>query len=31
MNDAIANRRVPSRAEVQRLVDFCLAGIDGAR
>ena len=31
MNDAIAHRRVPSRAEVQRLVDFCLAGIDGAR
>ncbi len=27
MNDAIARRRVPSRAEVQRLVEFCLAGI----
>jgi AcrR family transcriptional regulator len=31
MNDAIARRRVPSRAEVQRLVEFCLAGITGAR
>jgi AcrR family transcriptional regulator len=31
MNDAIAHRRVPSRAEVQRLVDFCLAGINGVR
>ena len=31
MNDAIAHRRVPPRAEVQRLVDFCLAGINGAR
>jgi len=31
MNDAIAHRRVPSRVEVQRLVDFCLAGINGAR
>ncbi len=30
MNDAIAHRRVPSRAEVQRLVSFCLAGITGA-
>jgi len=29
MNDAIAHRRVPARAEVQRLVDFCLAGING--
>ena len=29
MNDAIAHRRVPSRTEVQRLVDFCLAGING--
>jgi len=29
MNDAIAHRRVPSRAEVQRLVEFCLAGIKG--
>jgi AcrR family transcriptional regulator len=31
MNDAIASRRVPSRAEVQRLVEFCLAGITGVR
>jgi AcrR family transcriptional regulator len=31
MNDAIAHRRIPSRAEVQRLVDFCLAGINGMR
>ena len=31
MNDAIAHRRVPPRAEVQRLVDFCLAGITGKR
>jgi len=31
MNDAIARRRVPSRAEVQRLVEFCLAGINGER
>jgi AcrR family transcriptional regulator len=31
MNDAIADRRVPPRAEVQRLVDFCLAGISGVR
>jgi len=31
MNDAIARRRVPSRAEVQRLVEFCLAGIMGMR
>ena len=31
MNDAIARRRVPSRAEVQRLVEFCLAGITGVR
>src|SRR5204862_6967943 len=29
MNDAIAHRRVPSRTEVQRLVDFCIAGING--
>jgi AcrR family transcriptional regulator len=29
MNDAIAHRRVPSRAEIQRLVEFCLAGIKG--
>ncbi len=29
MNDAIAHRRVPSRAEIQRVVDFCLAGITG--
>ena len=31
MNDAIAHRRVPTRAETQRLVEFCLAGITGAR
>jgi AcrR family transcriptional regulator len=31
MNDAIAHRRVPSRDEVQRLVGFCLAGINGMR
>ena len=31
LNDAIAHRRVPPRAEVQRLVDFCLAGITGER
>ena len=31
MNDAIAHRRIPSRAEVQRLVEFCLAGISGKR
>ena len=31
MNDAIARRRIPSRAEVQRLVEFCLAGITGVR
>jgi AcrR family transcriptional regulator len=31
MNDAIARRRIPSRAEVQRLVEFCLAGISGVR
>ena len=31
MNDAIAHRRVPPRAEVQRLVDFCLAAITGVR
>jgi AcrR family transcriptional regulator len=31
MNDAIAHRRIPPRAEVQRLVDFCLAGISGTR
>ena len=30
MNDAIAHRRVPSRAETQRLVAFCLAGITGS-
>jgi AcrR family transcriptional regulator len=29
MNDAIALRRVPSRGEVQHLVDFCLGGITG--
>ena len=29
MNDAIALRRVPTRAEIQHLVDFCLAGITG--
>ena len=29
MNDAIAHRRVPTRAEVQHLVEFCLAGITG--
>jgi len=29
MNDAIALRRVPTRAETQHLVDFCLAGITG--
>jgi AcrR family transcriptional regulator len=29
MNDAIAHRRVPSRTEVQRLIEFCLAGIMG--
>ena len=29
MNDAIALGRVPSRAEVQHLVDFCLGGITG--
>jgi AcrR family transcriptional regulator len=29
MNDAIALRRVPTRAEVQHLVDFCLSGITG--
>ena len=31
MNHAITNRRIPSKAEIQRLVDFCLAGITGAR
>jgi AcrR family transcriptional regulator len=31
MNDAIAHRRIPTRGEVQRLVDFCLAGINGMR
>jgi hypothetical protein len=31
MNDAIAHRRVPTRAETQRLVEFCLAGITGVR
>ena len=31
MNDAIAHRRIPTRGEVQRLVDFCLAGISGKR
>jgi AcrR family transcriptional regulator len=31
MNDAIAHRRVPSRAEVEHLVEFCLAGIMGTR
>jgi AcrR family transcriptional regulator len=31
MNDAIAHRRIPARSEVQRLVDFCLAGINGVR
>jgi len=31
MNDAIAQRRVPTRAETQRLVEFCLAGIEGVR
>lgn len=31
MNDAIAHRRVPPRAEVQRLADFCLAAITGVR
>jgi AcrR family transcriptional regulator len=31
MNDAIAHRRIPTRSEVQRLVDFCLAGINGVR
>ncbi len=31
MNDAIAHRRIPNRTEIQRLVDFCLAGITGAR
>jgi AcrR family transcriptional regulator len=31
MNDAIAHRRFPPRAEVQRLVDFCRAGITGKR
>lgn len=31
MNDAIAHPRVPARGEVQRLVDFCLAGITGVR
>jgi AcrR family transcriptional regulator len=31
MNDAIAHRRIPPRGEVQRLVDFCLAGITGER
>jgi AcrR family transcriptional regulator len=29
MNDAIAHRRVPTRAEVQHLIEFCLAGITG--
>jgi AcrR family transcriptional regulator len=29
MNDAIALRRVPTRAEIQHLVDFCLSGITG--
>jgi AcrR family transcriptional regulator len=29
MNDAIARRRVPDRAEIKRLVEFCLAGISG--
>jgi AcrR family transcriptional regulator len=29
MNDAIALRRVPPRAEIQHLVDFCLSGITG--
>jgi AcrR family transcriptional regulator len=29
MNDAIALRRVPARAEIRRLVDFCLSGITG--
>jgi len=31
MNDAIAHRRIPSNGEIQRLVEFCLAGISGAR
>jgi len=31
MNDAIAHRRIPSKGEIQRLVEFCLAGINGAR
>jgi AcrR family transcriptional regulator len=31
MNDAIAHRRTPSRAETQRLVEFCVAGIRGVR
>jgi AcrR family transcriptional regulator len=31
MNDAIAHRRTPSRAETQRLAEFCVAGIRGAR
>ena len=31
MNDAIAHRRVPSKAEVNRLVGFCLAAITGER
>ena len=31
MNDAIAHRRIPSKGEIQRLVEFCLAGISGAR
>ena len=31
MNDAIARRRTPSKAEIQRLVDFCLAGLKGVK
>ena len=29
MNDAIAMRRVPTRGEIEHLVEFCLAGITG--
>ncbi len=29
MRDALAQRRVPDKREVQRLVDFCLNAIDG--
>jgi len=31
MNDAIAMRRVPTRGEIEHLVEFCLAGITGVR